>query len=119
MMKEIKDLYFHSHPLVFLNACNSGQIVSPWYRYQNLVTEFLACGAAACIATTGDVAESSANQFSRIFYKYFIEYKLSAGEALQETRKEQSRPDKNRKYDPDYDITRYFYVLYGDPTVKY
>ena len=119
MMKETKDLYFHSHPLVFLNACNSGQILSPWYQYQNLVTEFLACGAAACIATTGDVAEACASQFIGTFYKYFIKYKSSAGEALRQTREELSKPRKNLKYDPDYDITRYFYVLYGDPTVKF
>ena len=42
-----------------------------------------------------------------------------AGEALKLTILELGKPDKKHNYDPDYDITRYFYQLFGDPTLKF
>lgn len=112
-------LSFPSRPLVFLNACSSGRLAEKWDRMDNLCTEFLACGAGACIVTTFDVYEKTANRFAKIFYEYFVKQNLTAGEALRSTITDLGMPDKKNNYDPDYDITRYFYTLYGDPTIKF
>jgi hypothetical protein len=69
--------------------------------------------------TNFDVYEKTAGRFSQIFYEHFVTRNLTAGEALQSTINELGQPDKKHDYDPDYDITRYFYTLYGDPTVKF
>lgn len=112
-------LSFSSRPLVFLNACSSGRLPEKWDKMDNLCTEFLACGAGACIVTNFDVYEKTAGRFAQIFYDHFVVRNLTAGEALQLTINELGKPDKKHDYDPDYDITRYFYTLYGDPTVKF
>jgi CHAT domain-containing protein len=112
-------LSFPSRPLVFLNACSSGRLPDKWDKMENLCTEFLACGAGACIVTHFDVYEKTAGRFAQIFYEQFVARNLTAGEALQLTINELGKPDKKHDYDPDYDITRYFYTLYGDPTIKF
>jgi len=112
-------LSFPSRPLVFLNACSSGRLPEKWAKMDSLCTEFLACGAGACIVTNFDVYEKTAGHFAKIFYDYFVTNKLNAGEALRSTINDLGKPDKKNDYDPDYDITRYFYTLYGDPTVKF
>ncbi|MCI0696376.1 CHASE2 domain-containing protein [candidate division KSB1 bacterium] len=112
-------LSFPSRPLVFLNACSSGRLPEKWDKMENLCTEFLACGAGACIVTNFDVYEKTAGRFAQIFYDHFVAQNLTAGEALQLTINELGKPDKKHDYDPDYDITRYFYTLYGDPTMKF
>lgn len=112
-------LSFPSRPLVFLNACSSGRLTEKWDRMDNLCTEFLACGAGACIVTTFDVYEKTANRFAQTFYEHFVTKNLTAGEALQSSITDLGKPDKLNGYDPDYDITRYFYTLYGDPTIKF
>jgi len=112
-------LSFPSRPLVFLNACSSGRVPEKWAKMDSLCTEFLACGAGACIVTNFDVYEKTAGHFAKIFYDYFVTHKLTAGEALRSTINDLGKPDKKNDYDPDYDITRYFYTLYGDPTVKF
>ena len=112
-------LSFPSRPLVFLNACSSGRLPEKWSKMESLCTEFLACGAGACIVTNFDVYEKTAGRFAKIFYDYFVTHNLNAGEALRSTINDLGKPDKKNDYDPDYDITRYFYTLYGDPTVKF
>jgi CHASE2 domain-containing sensor protein len=112
-------LSFPSRPLVFLNACSSGRLPEKWAKMDSLCTEFLACGAGACIVTNFDVYEKTAGYFAKIFYDYFVTHKLNAGEALRSTINDLGKPDKKNDYDPDHDITRYFYTLYGDPTVKF
>lgn len=112
-------LSFLSQPLVFLNACSSGCLPVKWDKMDNLCTEFLACGAGACIVTHFDVYEKTAGRFAQIFYEHFVARNLTAGEALQLTINGLGKPDKKHDYDPDYDITRYFYTLYGDPTMKF
>jgi CHAT domain-containing protein len=88
-------------------------------KYDDLASEFLASGAAACIVTNQDIIETTARRFSEIFYKNFIQKALSVGEALRQTRIELTNLRIKNKYDPACDITRYFYNLYGDPTVKF
>lgn len=118
-LAENSDLAFPSRPLVFLNACSSGQLSEKRDKMDNLCTAFLACGAGACIVTNFDVYEKTANRFAQIFYGYFVAQNLAAGEALRLTIHELAKPDKKHDYDPDHDLTRYFYALYGDPTVKF
>jgi hypothetical protein len=114
-----RGLHFHSRPIVFLNGCNSGNVGYLLDKYDDLATEFLASGAAACIVTNHDIIETTARRFSEIFYTNFIQKKLSVGEALRQTRIGLSNLKTKNKYDPACDITRYFYNLYGDPTVKF
>jgi len=118
-LKLSRNFYFHSHPIVFLNGCNSGNLGYLWDKYDDLATEFLACGAAACIITHFDIVETTASKFSIQFYKNFISHKMTVGEALRQTRIDLSKTIPGKPYDPDYDITRYFYNLYGDPTVSF
>jgi CHASE2 domain-containing sensor protein len=112
-------LSFSSRPLVFLNACSSGRLSEKRGKMDNLCTEFLACGAGACIVTNFDVYEKTAGRFAQIFYEYFVAKNLAAGEALRLTINTLGKPDPKHDYDPGHDITRYFYTLYGDPTVKF
>jgi len=112
-------LSFSSRPLVFLNACSSGRLSEKRDKMDNLCTEFLACGAGACIVTNFDVYEKTAGRFAQIFYAYFVAKNLAAGEALRLAINDLGKPDPKHDYDPDHDITRYFYTLYGDPTVKF
>jgi CHASE2 domain-containing sensor protein len=112
-------LVFSSRPLVFLNACSSGRLSEKRDKMDNLCTEFLACGAGACIVTNFDVYERTAGRFAQIFYEYFVAKNLAAGEALRLTINDLGKPDPKHDYNPDHDITRYFYTLYGDPTVKF
>lgn len=118
-LSQARNLYFYSRPVVFLNGCHSGHLGYLWDKYDDLATEFLACGAAACIITNFDIIETSARKISETFYYFFLSEGLSVGEALRKTRVKLSQPVKSEVYDPDYDITRYFYSLYGDPTVRF
>jgi|GEM_PF-2186858 len=112
-------LRFHSRPIVFLNGCNSGNLGHVWDKYDDLATEFLASGAVACIVTTNDIVETTARRFSEIFYQNFIQKRMTVGEALRQARIKLSNTQNKNQYDPECDITRYFYTLYGDPTVKF
>ncbi len=119
MLKTAVGMQFHSRPIVFLNGCKSGQLGHLFDKYDDLPTEFLACGASACITTLADICEAGARKFSETFYKYFVTVGASVGDALRLTQRELSVTNDRAKYDPDYDITRYFYNLYGDPTVTF
>lgn len=118
-ISQARNMFFYSRPVVFLNGCRSGQLGSLWDKYDDLATEFLACGAAACIITNFDIIETTARRFSETFYHFFLTEQLAVGEALRRTRVALARPDNAKKYDPDFDITRYFYNLYGDPTARF
>jgi len=118
-ISQSRDLFFHSHPLVFLNACRAGGMKYEWEKYNNLATEFLACGAAACIVAFVDIFDVTAKKFSLLFYEHFIEHGLTVGQALRLTRIKMAEGKYSEPYNPDYDITRYFYNLYGDPMMKF
>ena len=85
-------------------------------RHDNLATEFLDCGASACVVTNFRVPEISAKNFALRFYHYFITEKLTVGEALQKCRIDMAESAFAGNLNPRYDITRYFYNLYGDTT---
>ena len=118
-ISETAGIRFVSRPLVFLNACSSGKLPEEWDRMDHLCTEFLACGAGACIVTSFDVFEKTAGWFAGVFYEHFVDEGLPAGEALRRTINDLGKRDKVRGYDPEYDITRYFYYLFGDPTITF
>ncbi len=117
-LKEAFGLNLPSKPLVFLNGCSSGSLSNFWEKYENLATEFLACGAAACIVTDFPVAEISARHFAIRFYHHLAHEGQTAGEALRCARVELGLPRFARNQDPEYDVTRYFYNLYGNPAAR-
>lgn len=106
---------FNSNPLVFLNACSSGNVESLANHSEQLATEFLACGAAACIVTTFDIAEKSAIHFTEKFYFHFLKNGRSAGESLRQTICDLNKPEPG--YHPENDLTRFAYILYGNPNI--
>ena len=118
-LRDAYGLTLPSHPLVFLNGCCSGQFQQNGQKYENLATEFLNCGAQACIITQYKIPENSAKNFAIRFYHYFVEHQLTVAQALRQTRLDWAQPELNNFSNPDYDLTRYFYDLYGEPTVKF
>ncbi|MBD3291060.1 CHAT domain-containing protein, partial [candidate division KSB1 bacterium] len=110
---------FSSRPLVFLNACSSGKLPSEWKINDHLCTEFLAAGAGACIVTNFDVYDKTADAFQKYFYELYVEQNLSSGEALKKTILAMGDKNFQQNYRPDYDISRYAYCLFGDPTIKF
>jgi hypothetical protein len=114
-LKETLGLVLHTAPAVFLNGCHSGSAANIGNERDNLAMEFLACGAAACVITDFPVHETSARHFAGRFYQHYANKGETAGEALRRTRMELGRCQHR---DPAYDVTRYFYNLYGDPAVR-
>jgi len=117
-LKDAFGLTFNSKPVVFLNGCSSGAVLDLGNKYKNLATEFLACGASACIVTDFPVPETSARNFAQRFYRHFVGSNETVGESLCGTRLEMASSHFSGMTDPEYDITRFFYNLYGDPTAK-
>ncbi|MBN1347910.1 VCBS repeat-containing protein [candidate division KSB1 bacterium] len=106
-----------SAPLVFFNGCCSFAFEISDKIHQNLVLEFLNCGASACVATSFPIPEVTAKAFALRFYSYLINRKMTAAQALQRVCCDMSRSEFSGATDPDYDITRFFYHLYGEPDV--
>ena len=117
-LKDTYGLHFESRPVVFLNGCRSGELKNIWRKQDNLATGFLECGASACIVTHFSIPEISARRFASRFYHYYIIENLSVGRSMQRARVDMARAEYCCDMDPEYDITRYFYDLYGDPRMK-
>ena len=117
-LKDAYGLSFSSEPIVFLNGCCSGEVLDVWNKYRNLATEFLACGASTCVVTDFPVPETSSRNFARLFYQHLVGSSRSVGESLRRTRVEISQLNYSGNGDPAYDITRFFYNLYGNPITK-
>ncbi len=110
---------FDSQPVVFLNGCRSGLITDYRQKYSNLVTGFHGCGAGACLVTQFPVPEGAAKNFALRFYHYFLEKKCTVGQSLQMTRIDLGKEPLLPGLIPENDITRYFYNLYGDGTIRF
>jgi CHAT domain-containing protein len=108
-----------SRPVVFLNGCRSGFIKNCHQKYSNLVTGFLGCGTGACVVTQFPVPEGMAKNVALRFYDYFLDKSCTAGQALQLTRIDLGQETTDSLLNPADDITRYFYNLYGDATVRF
>ena len=117
-LKDAYGLSFSSEPIVFLNGCCSGEVLDVWDKYKNLATEFLACGASTCVVTDFPVPETSSRNFTRLFYQHLVGSSRSVGESLRRSRLEIGQLNYSGKNDPEYDITRFVYNLYGEPTAK-
>lgn len=118
-LRESYGLTLPSRPIVFLNGCGSANALELWPTYKNLAAEFIACGAVACIVADYPIFETSARHFARSFYSHLINKHTTVGEALRHARLDLSRRHRTTDPDPQYDITRYFYNLHGDPTAKF
>ena len=110
-------LEFPSRPLIFFNGCCSGHIPDASHSSPDWVIDILKLGARACIVTRFHIPELSAKNFASRFYHYFITHKLTAGRSLQYTRRDMALKQFTEEMNPDYDITRYLYDLYGDSTL--
>ncbi len=117
-LKQAYGLSLTTRPMVFFNGCRSAQLEEAWQKHEGLAAEFLDCGASACIVTHFQVPELSAKKLALRFYHYLIKQGLTAGQSLQQARLDLAKPEFAAEFDPDYDVTRYFYNLYGDATVR-
>lgn len=71
-LKQAYGLSLTSRPIVFFNGCRSGQLEESWQKHESLATEFLDCGASACIVTHFQVPKLSAKNFAlRFFYDLY------------------------------------------------
>ena len=118
-LKQAYGITLPSRPLVFFNGCCSGQLPELWQQHESLAIEFMDCGASACIVTQFQVPELSAKNFALRFYHYLLSQGLTVGQSLHQTRLDLAQPELAVGGEPDYDITRYFYNLYGDAMVKF
>jgi len=118
-LKQAYGLSLTSRPVVFFNGCRSGKFTDSQQKLENLPTEFLDCGAATCIVTHFQVPELSAKRFASRFYYYFITTGLTVSQALRQARLDMAIPEFAGELNPDDDITRFFYDLYGDGTVVF
>jgi hypothetical protein len=73
-------------PLVFLNACSSGQTGLSLTSVGGWTAQFLAAGAGACIGALWPIYDSRARTFARTFYRELIDGK-TVGEAVRIARK--------------------------------
>jgi CHAT domain-containing protein len=110
-------LQFPARPLVFLNGCASAGLENLWEKSRHLSTAFLAGGAGACVVSLLPMENQAAMVFTQKFYGHFLRRGRTAAESLRHARLEMANSNLFSGYDPAYDVTRYFYHLYGDPTL--
>jgi len=106
-------LSFDSDPIIFLNGCQTSKFGD---EIDQLTQNFLHAGASACIVTHAKIPEITAKKFAMLVYHNFIEENLTIAESLRQARI--SVMDE-KGLNPDYDLTRYFYNLFGDPLVRF
>ncbi|MCI0512424.1 CHAT domain-containing protein, partial [candidate division KSB1 bacterium] len=117
-LKQNYRLNFATNPLIFLNGCRSGALGDAAWREPNLAHEFINCGAPACVVTHFPVPELMARNFALRFYAHLIQNRSTIGQALLCARADLAQAAFTGGRNPEYDVTRYFYHLYGDPTVR-
>jgi hypothetical protein len=77
---------FKNGPIVFLNACQTGQMTSTFY--QGFVPTFVNRRASAVIGTQTEVPARFAGEFARRFFDRFFKGRVSVGHALWALRRE-------------------------------
>jgi CHAT domain-containing protein len=107
---QIKHTHLTNSPLVFLNACHSGEIKENSHGFVGFASVLLESGAANCITTLWSVSDLGASRFAVDFYARLLAGK-PIGEALREAR--------TRCWTERRDIlTSLSYILFGDPTTS-
>lgn len=97
-----------SHPIVFLNSCQSGAQGFSLTGIQSWVTKFLESGASAFIGTLWSVSDETALKFTQELYTE-LSKGVTMGEAVRNARK------NSRKFgDPSW----LAYEFYGQPNVR-
>lgn len=116
-----QDFGFRSSPIVFINACISAtpEKADKWNASASLAIEFLRRGAGACVVTLFKVPDKTSAMFTRVFYEHLLGSGTTVGQALLATMQHLAKPDAMKKYGPENDLTRFAYVIYGDPTIKF
>lgn len=95
-------------PLVFMNACNSGNSAPLWVGSTSWAGRFLMAGAGAFVGSFWQVRDQPAGEFAASFYGA-----LGTGEPLGRALRK-ARDDVRTTGDP----TRLAYTLFGDPDAR-
>lgn len=96
-----------THPMVFLNSCNSGRGVPSLAPIEGWSRRFLDAGAGTFVGSQWEISSDSARGFSRAFYRHLVGGN-SLGEAMRRARLQIRRASPG---DPSW----LAYSLYGDP----
>ena len=94
-----------AHPLVFLNACQTGQEALSLTGVGGWARRFIECGAAAFIGSLWSVYDEAACQFAKAFYSHLL-----AGESIAQAAKEARAAIRPLK-----DPTWLAYTVFADP----
>lgn len=98
------------HPLVFLNACQSGAVAHSLALIAGFPSAFLKAGASAVICPLWTISDAYAKEITEQFYQAaFSQPGATLGEVMQSIHK-QWKSKKN--------LTFLAYVLYGDPQAR-
>lgn len=98
------------HPLVFLNACQSGATANGLSLVSGFPAAFLKAGASAVICPLWTVDDEQANLVSQLFYEAAFEQPgITLGEIMQSIHK---------RWESEQQLTYLAYVLYGDPQTR-
>ena len=97
-----------SHPLVILNACESGKLDFSFTAVQGWATQFLEAGASAFICSLWSVTDQIALKFAKELYSQLFNG-VRLGEAVRI-----SRLECRKSGDPSW----LAYQVYGHPNMK-
>jgi len=93
-----------------MNACTTSGTTELYTELASWADRFLSCGSGAFIGTLWEVRDSSARQFSEVFYSELLQGQ-TLGEAMQTARA------KLYAISPG-DPTPLAYTLYGNPLAR-
>lgn len=98
------------HPMVFLNACQSGATATGLALVSGFPAAFLKAGASAVICPLWTVSDEQAKQVAAIFYQTVFEQPgITLGEVMQHI---------HRQWETENQLSFLAYTLYGDPQVQ-
>lgn len=98
------------HPMIFLNACQSGSTGTSLSLVSGFPAAFLKAGASAVICPLWTVDDEQANVIATIFYEAAFEQSgITLGEIMQRI---------HQRWETEQHLTYLAYVLYGDPQTR-